>query len=85
MDIVIVDLIGTNVVQWASMMIGHAMMMDAQKKTRSYKLNEHKTMISFPLLLKHMSVFIFILIHFYHLCIDHYRMLSWFFLMLVYY
>jgi hypothetical protein len=64
MDIVIIDLIDANMVQWTSMMIAHAMMMDVQKKTQSYKLSELKKTISFPLLLKHMNAFIFIFIFF---------------------
>jgi hypothetical protein len=37
---------------------------DYSKKRHNHTLNEYQAMTSFPLLLRHMSVFIFVLIHF---------------------
>jgi hypothetical protein len=62
-DIVIANPTHINMVQRASTMTTHVMMMVAQEKTRSY--NE-RTLgnDSFPLLLKRMGAFIFVLINF---------------------
>jgi hypothetical protein len=46
------------------------------KRKHSHMLNEHKAMISFPLLLRHMGVSFLFWFIFYHLCIDHYRVSS---------
>jgi hypothetical protein len=44
-------------------MIAHVMMIVVRKK-HDHTMNEQQTIISFSLLLKHMGVFIFVLIHF---------------------
>ncbi len=46
------------------------------KKRHDFMLNKHQMMIWFPLLLKHISVFILIWFIFYCLCTKHYRMSS---------
>ncbi len=62
MDIVIVDPIHTNMVQRILTTITNAMMMTTQEKT--HMLSKHQAITSFPLLLRRMDVFIFVLIHF---------------------
>jgi hypothetical protein len=61
MDIVIVEPTHTNMVQQTSI-ISHAMMMAAQKKTRSY-VEQALGNDFIPLALRHMGVFILVLIH----------------------
>jgi hypothetical protein len=63
MDIVIIDQICTYMVQRTSTTIAHEVMMVTKEK-HYHMLNEHHVMISLPLLLKCMSVFILVLIHF---------------------
>jgi len=48
-------------------MIAHVMMIVVRKK-HDHTMNEQQTIISFSLLLKHMAVFIFVLIHFFITC-----------------
>jgi hypothetical protein len=57
MDVVIIDPTCINMVQRTSTMTTHAMTLATQKKTH-HTPNKHWSMISFPLLLKCMGVFI---------------------------
>jgi hypothetical protein len=63
MDVIIVDLIHTNMVQQALTTTTHVATMVAQKRHDPMS-NKHHAMISFPLLLKCTGVFIFVLICF---------------------
>jgi hypothetical protein len=62
MDVIIAYLIHINMVQQTSTMTTHAVTMAAQKKTRSY-VEQTLGDDFIPLLLKHIGVFIIILIH----------------------
>jgi uncharacterized protein YaaQ len=62
MVVIIIDLTSTDMVQRTLTTITHATMMIVQRQDPMSK--KHHAMISFPLLLKRMGVFIFVLIHF---------------------
>jgi hypothetical protein len=75
MNVVIADLIRTNMVQWTSTMTSHVTMMDVQEKTCSYVERTLGNDI-IPLAIEMYECFFLFWFIFYHLCIDHYHMSS---------